>query len=171
MRLIGLILGLLFSLATDAQLMENDSLISTLYNDEFMIRCFEDLTKSDKIDSLENKVGFHFCSIAACVNLFSVEYLKGKNRELVKLRLEEIAERYAKEGTPVILMLGGLSGGDQANKLNSVKNEYNIKYVSTGNYCLVTETENYFEYVFNKRTNEILGIEKQTKRRRKATRR
>jgi hypothetical protein len=61
----------------------------------------------------------------------SVEYLKGQNRELIKLRLEEIAERFVKEGTPVILILGGLSGGDYAKEMNSEKNEYNLKYVTT----------------------------------------
>jgi hypothetical protein len=167
--LIGIVSGLVFSLTCYGQVTEKDSLISTMYNDVLMTKCFEGLTRPAKLDSLEEKLGFHFCSIAACVNPFSVEYIKGQNRELVKLRLEELAERLVKEGTPVMLILGGLSGGDRANKLNSEKNEYNLKYLSTGNYCEVTETESYFEEVFNKRTNKLLGLKENKKIRRKAT--
>ena len=108
-----------------------------------MTKCFDGLTKSARLDTLEAKLGFHFCCIAACVNPFSVEYLKGQDIELVKFRLHEIAERFVTEGTPVILFLGGLSSAELANKLNSENNRYNITYISSGNYCERPETEAY----------------------------
>ena len=154
-----IIFGLISCLTSYGQTSDKDSLLASLYADTHMKRCFDGLSQSPELDSLESKLGFHFCNLASCVNPFSVAYLKGRDRELVRLRLEEIAERFVKDGTPILLILGGLSGGDEADKLNAERNEHNIRYVTTGNYCDVQETEKYFEYAFNLRTRKLLGLE------------
>jgi hypothetical protein len=161
-----IILGLICS-TSYGQVTDKDSLITSLYDDVYMKKCFDGLTQSSELDSLESKLGFRFCSIASCVNPFSVAYVKGRNRDLIKLRLEEIAERFVKDGTPIFLILGGHSGGAQADKLNAEKNEHNIRYVSTGNYCEISQTEATLENAFNLKTQTLLGLGEKKKTRRK----
>jgi hypothetical protein len=155
-----ILLGLSPQLTSYAQTFEKDFVISSWYNNEFMSKCFEGLSQSPKLDSLQERVGFRFCSIAACVNDFTTRYVHEQERELIKLRLEELSERFIKEGTPIILFLGGHRSSEYVNKLNSEKNEFNIRYVSSGNYCQRSETEGYFEFVFNQHTKKLLGLDK-----------
>mgnify|MGYP000963432280 FL=1 len=171
MRLInGIILLLTVSLTSYGQVTEKDSLISSRYSNELVKKCFDGLTKSSTLDTLEKKLGFHFCSIAACVNPFSIRYLKGQDSESVKLRLQEIAERLVKDGTPVILFGGEQSDLKDTDKLNTDHNGNNITYLATGNCCYRFYNEAYFEDAFNQRTKELLGIVKPKKKRKAASR-
>jgi hypothetical protein len=166
----GIFLALTLSWTSQGQVTEKDSLISCWYDNDLLTKYFDGLAKSSKLDTLEKKLEFHFNSIAACVNPFSVNYLSGQDIELVKSRLQEISERLVKDGTPVILFLGGDSSAEHADKLNSERNEYNITYISTGNYCQRPKTESYFQDAFNHRTEELLGIVKPKKQRKAASR-
>lgn len=141
----------------------NDSLIASQHKNHTINRCFANLTPHPKLDSLEKVYQFRFCSLAACINPLTSEHFEGQALESIKIRLEELAERFVKEGTPVLVSIGGDGSYQYAQRMNRVENEYHITYVSFGDYCVLGRNDRYFESVFNDKTNQLLGL-KNTRR-------
>jgi hypothetical protein len=157
MKLIGLTLALSISMMSHGQVSELDSVMAASNSDKYISRCFDGLRKSSKLDSLELKYGIHFCSITACVNYYTTSTANGQDIELLKLRLEELAERFFSEGNPVFIFLGGEPGYGATNRRNSENLNDSIKYVRCS-YGPRTATEIDLEEAFNRRTRQLLGM-------------
>ena len=157
-KILIIITVVFFHLQAKGQVMENDSAIASQHKNPFIIRCFVNLTPNPKLDSLEKVYKFRFCSLAACINPLTTEYLERQALEAIKIRLEEIAERFVKEGTPVLVFIGGDSSYKYAERMNEGKNAYNIQYVSFGDYCNLYKNDKFLETMFNDKTKQLLGI-------------
>jgi len=135
-----------------------DSLVTTIYVDKYVNRDFESLPTDDGIRALEAKYKIRFKSLAACINPLTTQVLGEDEVQVLKGRIEQIAQALFNDGTPILISVGGSNSVQWAKDMNEKGNKYNVTYVSFGNYCVVEKTEREFEKVFNRKISELLGI-------------
>ncbi|MBT1702284.1 hypothetical protein [Chryseosolibacter indicus] len=75
-------------------------------------------------------------------------------------RIQEFAELLFEEGTPIYLSIGGSQSVEWSAEQQKKNRKSNLTFVSLGNYCVVEKREGEFESIFNRKTLDLLGIEK-----------
>jgi hypothetical protein len=124
---------------------------------------FPDLKRNASLGELENRYKITLNTIGGC--LMILEYaevlrLDSSGKTALKKRLEEVADTYGTEGSPILLSGNGMNSVENAISNNSQPNDYNIKYVSTGNSC-ISELGSWAYFgiaAFNRSTLDKLGL-------------
>jgi hypothetical protein len=162
MKLIMRFATILFHLTIHSvfgQVLKLDSIAFELDQEKFINRSFNSLEQDSTLLTIELRYGVRLDNIQPCLMLATVKILNEEQMEHLNARVEEIAERFYKEGSPILLSIGGNNSVGTVHELNTKGNKYNVTYLSFGNYCNVEKGEYEFEKVFNSKTMKLLGIE------------
>ncbi len=163
MKHIGQLIAIVFILGiqvTYGQEAKSDSIAFKYNLDKFINRSFDSLKTDNLLLTIEARHGVKFDNLGSCLMLATVRILNEDELKHLNARVEEIAERFYTEGSPILISLGGSNSVYATNRLNQKGNKYNVTYVSLGNYCVVDKGEDEIEKVFNDRTMKLLGIDK-----------
>lgn len=121
---------------------------------DYVNHCFNDLPSSQQIDSLGNRWNLDFCNIASLMVVEALP-LNESDLNLMSQRSDELADRFYREGSPLILLYGGMNNSFEAKELNKAKSD-SITYVSLGNTCLTNGIVDKLISRFNKKTLALM---------------
>ena len=87
--------------------------------DKFINREFDTLEANSYIQAIEQKYPIKINSLASCFVLATTSFLTQGELKHLNARIERIAERFYKAGTPILVSLSGSNSMDEANELNA----------------------------------------------------
>ena len=128
--------------------------------DKYINREFLTLSTDTQLSSLETKYGTPLNSVGKCLVIFSRGDLNEVELRSMAVRAQEIATKFYEEGTPIYLSIGGSQSSEWTKRQNEKGNNKGLTFVSLGNYCVVEKGDHDFERIFNKKTLELVGIER-----------
>ena len=150
----------MIAISVSGQDLKSDSILFQTNLDRFINREFSTLTSDTTLSRLESKYSTNLNSLGKCFVVFSRGDLGNRGLTSVTVRIQEIARRFFDEGTPIYLSIGGSQSAERTAKQNKEHKYSNLTFVSFGNYCVVDKGETEFETIFNRRTLDLLGIER-----------
>jgi len=106
---------------------------------EVLNRQFSYLKRNISLSELESSLEIKLNTIGGCLMILDFAKdlsLDSLSRTALKERLEEMADTFVAEGTPILLSGNGMNSVHNAARENTQPNSYNLKYVSTGNSCI-----------------------------------
>jgi hypothetical protein len=147
-------------LSVSGQDLKSDSILFQENLNNFINREFFTLTADVVLSRVESRYGTNLNSLGKCLVIFRRADLGKEEKASMTVRIQEIAKHFFDQGTPIYLSIGG--GQRIEWTANQNKNSYkgNLTFVSLGNYCVVEKGESDFETAFNKKTLELIGIER-----------
>jgi hypothetical protein len=160
MRILVTITLLVIALSTSGQDLKADSILFQKNLDRFINKEFATLTTDAILCPLELKYGISLNSLDKCLIIFSRADLDKNEIRSMTARIQEIAKRFFDEGTPIYLSIGGSQSAEWTADQNKKGIKGNLTFVSWGNYCVVEKGETEFETIFNKKTLDLLGMER-----------
>lgn len=158
MRIVLTVLTLVISFSAAAQ--KPDSIIFQEHLADLFNREFLTLTSNTELNQLESKYGMKLNNIGSCLVVFTHANLERAELAGLTARIQEFAKLLFDEGTPIYLSIGGTQSVEWSEEQQKSSRMSNLTFVSLGNYCVVEKREGEFESIFNRKTLELLGIEK-----------
>lgn len=147
-------------MSVSGQDLKSDSILFQENLDKFINREFSTLTADVVLSRVESKYGANLNSLGKCLVIFNRSELDKQEKTSMTVRIQEIAKRFFDEGTPIYLSIGGSNSAEWTADQNKKSKKGNLTFVSLGNYCVVEKGETEFEKIFNKKTLQLLGIER-----------
>src|SRR6187455_3308603 len=144
MKHIGHLIVIVFILSvqvTYGQGEKSDSLAFKHNLDKFINRSFDSLKADNLLLKNETRHGVKLDNLGSCLMFATVRILNEDELKHLNARVEEIAERFYREGSPILISLGGSNSVYATNRLNQKGNKYHVTYVSLGNYCVADKGE------------------------------
>jgi hypothetical protein len=160
MRILTTIFLATIALSVSGQDLKSDSILFQENLDKFINREFSALTGDVVLSRLETKYGTNLNSVGKCLVVFSRTGLDKQEKTSIAFRIQEIAKRLFDAGTPIYLSIGGSNSAEWNEVQNKNHKNGNLTFVSLGNYCVVEKGETEFERIFNRKTLELVGIER-----------
>ncbi|MGV3589984.1 MAG: hypothetical protein ACO1OF_23450 [Adhaeribacter sp.] len=123
---------------------------------KYLNKCFTDLEPINYLKSHPLTQKKELCNLAILLYL-EVYHQDSLFNEAIYIRLKQIANKFYKEGTPVLIVGNGMNSIESALKLNNKGNPYGITFISMGNSCLnSTDVDNGIKK-FNQETKKLVN--------------